>query len=62
MRVVIYVNIPMMSYLVSTKSSKVFWRVKTMCVDEQIKMLESGDYVIVPREPTQKCLMLLTAT
>lgn len=33
-----------------------------MLVDEQIKMLESGDYVLVPKEPTQKCLMLLTAT
>lgn len=29
---------------------------KAMHVDEQIKMLESGDYVLVPKEPTQKML------
>lgn len=27
-----------------------------MSVDEQIKMLESGDFVLVPKEPTQKML------
>ncbi|MFW6517171.1 hypothetical protein [Acinetobacter baumannii] len=27
-----------------------------MRVDEQIKMLESGDYVLVPKEPTQRML------
>lgn len=27
-----------------------------MCIDEQIKMLESGDYVLVPKEPTQRML------
>ncbi|MDU6157973.1 MAG: hypothetical protein E6651_03575 [Acinetobacter sp.] len=27
-----------------------------MCIDDQIKMLESGDYVLVPKEPTQRML------